>query len=338
MLLQVELRQQKRFAFRLLGLFQLDIELDGLRVVEPARKGFDQGQPACSVTLATDPGDGTTVALEVPGLSISESDTTTSATCSYSIAARTESTNSLWDGTIQVGTNAPADIVVQIVETSAAQAVGLTITDADVTYCAPMAGAGTVTSVGLTMPTGFSVSGSPITDAGTLAVSTTLDGILHGNGAGTISGDAALNDLADVNVAQGAGNDGDLVYYDHAAGAGSKFKGAARSSIGLTEFDNDLSDSYLMLIESPTDKTYTIDGRVAAARTITNFYAKTASGTCTAALKNGIATVGTISVTSTGGSAGSLVSTSVSENARITVTISSTSSAEDLELVVEFTG
>lgn len=291
------------------------------------------------VTITTDPGDGTTVVFEVPGLSINQSQTTSGGSVSYSIVAVAKDTNSLWDGTIQVGSNAPADIVVQIVATATSQLVGVTVSDADVTYCAPTAAAGgTVTSVGLTMPTGFSVSGSPITDAGTLAVSTTLDGVLQGNGAGTITGDAALNDLADVNVAQGAGNDGDLVYYDHAAGAGAKFKGAARSSIGLTEFDNDLSDSYLMLIETPSDKTYTIDGRVAAARTITNFYAKTASGTCTAALKNGIATVGTISVTSTGGSAGSLVTTSVSENARITVTISSTSSAEDLELVVEFTG
>jgi hypothetical protein len=45
-------------------------------------------------------------------------------------------------------------------------------------------GAGTVTSVGLSMPTGFSVSGSPVTGSGTLAVSTTLSGILKGTGSG----------------------------------------------------------------------------------------------------------------------------------------------------------
>ncbi len=76
-----------------------------------------------------------------------------------------------------------------------------------------------------------------------------------------------------------------LITYDHAAGAGAKFKGVARSSIALTELDNDLSDSYLMLIEAPTvGKTYTIDGRVATARTVTNYYAKTSRGTCTAVL------------------------------------------------------
>ena len=92
------------------------------------------------VTVTADPGDGTAVVLEVPSLSINESQNTLSGSVSYSLAARTEGTNSLWDGTIQVGANAPADIVVQIVETSAAQTVGLTITDADVSYCAPSLG------------------------------------------------------------------------------------------------------------------------------------------------------------------------------------------------------
>lgn len=46
------------------------------------------------------------------------------------------------------------------------------------------AGTGSVTSVGLTMPTGFSVANSPITSNGTLAVSTTLNGILRGTGSG----------------------------------------------------------------------------------------------------------------------------------------------------------
>jgi hypothetical protein len=43
-------------------------------------------------------------------------------------------------------------------------------------------GSGTVTSVGLTMPTGFSVASSPVTTSGTIAVTTTLNGILKGTG------------------------------------------------------------------------------------------------------------------------------------------------------------
>lgn len=53
-------------------------------------------------------------------------------------------------------------------------------------------GGGGVTSVGLTMPTGFSVSGSPITTSGTLAVSTTLNGNLRGNGSGFVVGNVSL--------------------------------------------------------------------------------------------------------------------------------------------------
>lgn len=45
-------------------------------------------------------------------------------------------------------------------------------------------GGGSVTSVGLSMPTGFSVSNSPVTSTGTLTVTTTLNGYLKGNGSG----------------------------------------------------------------------------------------------------------------------------------------------------------
>lgn len=43
---------------------------------------------------------------------------------------------------------------------------------------------GTVTSVGMSMPAGFSVSNSPITDAGTLTVTTSLNGIVRATGGG----------------------------------------------------------------------------------------------------------------------------------------------------------
>jgi hypothetical protein len=49
-----------------------------------------------------------------------------------------------------------------------------------------------VTSVGLTMPTGFSVSNSPITSSGTLAVTTTLNGPLRGNGSAFTTGNLNL--------------------------------------------------------------------------------------------------------------------------------------------------
>ena len=117
---------------------------------------------------------------------------------------------------------------------------------------------------------------------------------------------------------------------------------AARTTLGLGTLatQSTIQDSYLMLIESPTvGKTYTLDGRVAAARTITNYYAKTSSGTCTAVLKNltDATTIGSITVTSTGASAGSLSNTAVDENDRLGLEISIGSTPADLEIVVEYT-
>jgi len=365
------------------------------------------------VTLTTDPGDGVTVILAVPELSLTTSGTTSSGVATLTpVSAVSAATNSLWDATIQVGVNRPAVAEVMVTETNTAQTIGVTVTDAAVSYCAPLSGgggSGTVTSVGLNVPGGFTVAGTnPITTSGTFEITSALSGIIKADGSATFSGDADLNDLGDVvislptakqvlyyngtdwrnvslaagdipsldaskitsgtfvdariaessvtqhaaainlndlgdvNIATGAGNDGDLVYFNNAGGAGDKFKGVARSSISLSEFDNDLpavEDSYLMLIETPSDKTYTLDGRVAAARTVTNFYAKTSSGTCTATLKNltDATTIGTISVTSTGGSAASLTNTSLTANERIAIEITSNSSSADLEMVVEFT-
>lgn len=56
---------------------------------------------------------------------------------------------------------------------------------------APPAG-GSVTSVGLSMPSGFGVSGSPVTTSGTLTVTTSLNGPLRGNGTGFTTGNTNL--------------------------------------------------------------------------------------------------------------------------------------------------
>lgn len=446
-----------------------------------------------TITLASDPGDGTTVTLEVDGLGIDTSATTSGGSVSYSIPAVSAANNSIWDATIQVGSNRPATAEVLVVETNTTQAIGVTIDDSSVTYCAPSAGgggSGTVTSVGLSVPGGFTVAGTnPITTSGTFEITSSLSGIIKGDGAATFSGSASLddlddvvlasasfptpqdghalrydatagkwktepivqstiltdqtigdnntdvfivgvggtdypaqgqvlnwiqtdpndigaggtwsninltinadqitdgtidtarislaiddltdctvdktadnivyttgtavrsraasnwslsdftndlviNDLADVNIAMGAGNQDDVLYYDHAAGAGSKIKGSP-----IADLLPAVTDSYLMLIESPSDKTYTLDARVAADRTVTAFYAKTASGTCTATLKNltDATTIGTISVTSTGGSAASLTNTGLTATDRIAIEISSSSSPADLEMVVEYT-
>lgn len=101
-------------------------------------------------------------------------------------------------------------------------------------------------------------------------------------------------------------------------------------------------DSYAMFITAPADKAspgYVVDARVASARTITNFYAKTESGSCVATLRNITDNVEIASVTanSSGASDASLLNTSVAENERIGVVISSNSSGVDLQIVVEYT-
>lgn len=65
---------------------------------------------------------------------------------------------------------------------------------------------GTVTSVGLSMPSGFTVSNSPVTTSGTLTVSTTLNGPLRGNGTGFTTGN--LNLASEVTGTLGVANGG----------------------------------------------------------------------------------------------------------------------------------
>jgi len=73
-------------------------------------------------------------------------------------------------------------------------------------------GNGTVTSVAMTVPTGFTVTGSPITTSGTLAIATTLNGPIHGNGSGFTAG--AISLTSDVSgilpIANGGTNIGSI--------------------------------------------------------------------------------------------------------------------------------
>lgn len=69
----------------------------------------------------------------------------------------------------------------------------------DGTWATP-AGAGTVTSVALSMPSGFSVAGSPVTSSGTLAVTTTLSGVLKGTGSGFTAATAGTDYQAPITL------------------------------------------------------------------------------------------------------------------------------------------
>lgn len=94
------------------------------------------------------------------------------------------------------------------------------------------AGTGSVTSVGLTMPTGFSVGGSPVTISGTLAVTTTLNGPLRGNGSGLVTGSLALGSEVSGTLPVGNGGIGVGTLTGIAKGNGtSAFTAAASSDV-----------------------------------------------------------------------------------------------------------
>jgi hypothetical protein len=82
---------------------------------------------------------------------------------------------------------------------------------------------------------------------------------------------------------------------------------------------------------------FVLDGKVATARTITEFYTKTSGGSCTATLKNGSNEIGQIATDGTGKVDSSLTNTSVSAGDRLGVVITLNSSALDLEIVVKYT-
>lgn len=97
--------------------------------------------------------------------------------------------------------------------------------------CQVPAGTG-VTSVGLTMPTGFSVTGSPVTSSGTLAVSTTLSGVLHGNGSGFTASNVALGSEVTGTLPVANGGTGVATLTGIAKGNGaSAFTSAANTDV-----------------------------------------------------------------------------------------------------------
>jgi len=114
----------------------------------------------------------------------------------------------------------------------------------------------------------------------------------------------------------------------------------ALSSINLSKFNNDLpavSDSYAMFIETPSDKSYTVDPYAPAARTVTRLTAKTSSGTCNVLLANGGLSQAVLAVSSAQSTTTTIANASVTSGDRLTITVSSTSGAVDLEIAVEYT-
>jgi hypothetical protein len=70
---------------------------------------------------------------------------------------------------------------------------GLSISDDGTLSADGGGGSGSVTSVGLSMPAGFSVANSPVTGSGVLLVTTSLNGIVKGNGSGLVIASTATD-------------------------------------------------------------------------------------------------------------------------------------------------
>jgi len=95
-------------------------------------------------------------------------------------------------------------------------------------------GSGTVTSVGLSMPSGFSVANSPVTGSGTLSVTTTLNGILKGNGSGFTTATAST-DYAPATTgtnAQLLANNGSGGFNNVTVGTGLTYSAGTLSATG----------------------------------------------------------------------------------------------------------
>jgi hypothetical protein len=103
-----------------------------------------------------------------------------------------------------------------------------------------------------------------------------------------------------------------------------------------------VQDSYLMLIESPSVKAYTLDGSVTADRTITAIHAKLGGGTSATVdfkrTRSGttVDIASSVAVTTTAATP-PLSNTGLQDGDRLWINVSAISAPEDMELVVEYT-
>ena len=168
-----------------------------------------------------------------------------------------------------------------------------------------------------------------------------------------------LSDLADIETAKvnlglgtaASANSTDFASstHTHALGDLSDVDTAGATLGQVLEFDgadwvpatpapstSTITASYSGHIYAPSEGTYYLDPRVPIGRTITEFYAICGAGTIDLELKNGVFSVGTISVSSAGTTA-TLSSTALSQNAELTLVATNYSACYDLRFAVRYT-
>ena len=112
------------------------------------------------VTILPDPDPQVGVTFQVDELGINETETTVAGVATFSIDTVVADNNTIWDATIQVGSNMRAAAAVQAVETNGPTSIGVTVNSNEVTYCAPTGGGGGGEATSLTGPVLFSAKNS----------------------------------------------------------------------------------------------------------------------------------------------------------------------------------
>jgi hypothetical protein len=153
---------------------------------------FATGQTANSF-LATP--DGTTGALSLRTIALGDLPTITAAKGGTGVATLTGIAKG--NGTSAFTVAASSDVIATWSGTCSSS----TFLRGDGSCQTPATGTGTVTSVALTVPSGFSVTGSPVTTSGTLAISGTLNPAAGGTGVATLTGIAKGNGTSAFTVA-----------------------------------------------------------------------------------------------------------------------------------------